>query len=1294
VRILAILVLAGMLGGDLLLENCTFQEYAIRRAVQEFSRVTGGRAQIGHIDIQSSAFTVHIYDVTLRGSEDPGQSPLLHVDKITVRPEIQALLFGKLIFDEVLVEHPVVQTAVSREGKSNIPQPSPRSAGGDSSIVDLSLRHLLLRNGEINYENKKATLDGELYDLGMEVRLDPHVKRYKGRISYHNARLQYLDYAPVRHSLDLNYTATSSHISIESARVTVGSSTVLVRGDMQDFSSPKVEAEYEARIHTDDFRGRSSSVNPAGEISLSGKLHYTHAPKRPLLLNLTIDGQLASDTIATSFPDASLEIRRIYARYQLANGTLQAPVVRAELLGGQATLNITIQHLETTPLYQVAVSLDRVPLQELQKAIHRAELNRVALNGTVDGAARASWVGSINNLISQCDLHLQGTANSTTYPSDRATPLEGTVHVSYNRPQNILTFQPTTLRFGSLSLGIVGDIGDHSNLKIDAAANDLHQAATVLSVFRIGKATVTEVSGSAVLKVVIEGPIQHPRVVGQVSAQNLVMHNTRWSNARMSFQASPSQFMAQNAVLVGSNQSKASFRGSVGLRDWSYFPANPLAVNLSIKRIRIVDLQSMAEVHYPVSGELSADIDFHGSELDPIGSGTARVVNATLYGEPLQNFSVKFSAESGWIRSTADIGSRAGSAILNVSYAPRTKFYNLSLNVPAVLLQEVHAIRRRGLALRGVAKVAVTGQGSLTNPELTGIVDIPQAQLDQSLISQLRAELRVANQRADLEVRSQVADALVQFHGYTNLTGDYYSEAVLDTGTLKLGRLLNIYWPGSGQGFQAQTELHAVLKGPLKNKNQLEGYLTIPPLNATYQSLQIRTADPIRLEYARSVLSLLPAELQGSGTSLRLQGSVPLDGTPALNLSAQGEVDAGLLRIIEPDIRSSGTIAFDLRTNGSSKSPSVHGQIQMRELALSTATAPLGFENVNGSLDIQNNRVRISTLSGQVGGGQLSMAGSILYRPNLQFDVTMQTKDVRLRSAGGLRLLLDADLALTGNSNASSLKGHAAIESLSFTPDFEITRVAEHLGESAAPHHASFADSVKLAIAVQSKNRLSATSSQASAEGDVNLRVIGTAANPVIIGRTDLTSGDFFYRSRHYQLQRGLIAFNDPTKTSPTLDLSVTTTIQQYNLTLNLRGPLDRLTTSYTSDPPLATADIINLIAVGNTTQAGGGTSQGTDSILASQAAGQFSAKMQSLTGISGLRIDPLVGGSNRDPSARIAIQQRVTKNFLFTFSTDVSQAGQETVEGEYQINKRWSLGVAGKQAGGISAEGRYHTKF
>ena len=98
--------------------------------------------------------------------------------------------------------------------------------------------------------------------------------------------------------------------------------------------------------------------------------------------------------------------------------------------------------------------------------------------------------------------------------------------------------------------------------------------------------------------------------------------------------------------------------------------------------------------------------------------------------------------------------------------------------------------------------------------------------------------------------------------------------------------------------------------------------------------------------------------------------------------------------------------------------------------------------------------------------------------------------------------------------------------------------------------------------------------------------------------------------------------------------------------------------------------------------------------MIASQAASQLSSSVQKLAGISSLQIDPTIGGNNQNPSARVAIQQRVTKNLLFTFSTDVSQPGSEIVQGEYQFTRHWSGSLVRDQFGNIGVDAKYHKSF
>src|SRR5579863_1171309 len=1292
--VLGVLVFAAAVGGYLFLNSHSFHEYALRTIVQDTNDATGGRVEIRNFDFELSTLTAHLYNITLHGSEHPDQPPLLPVDKLTVGLKIQSLLHRKITLQELLVDHPVVHLAVDREGKSNIPQSPPSKSSSRTSVFDLAVGHVNVTDGEIDCNDKKTSLVADLYDLGTEIRFDPLASRYSGRISYDKGHLRYAAYSSLPHSLTAKFSATPAALSLESAELKVGSSAISLRGDMTDYSNPALEGDYDIRIHTQDFASMSRTLTPAGDVSLSGRIRYQGTSDQPLLRSVSTDGHIASGALEVASSEGRLELRRLQGRYELTNGSLQAHNISAELLGGQINADVNIEHLDTTAVSRIRTSLKGISLQAVEQAIRKPELKPVALLGRLDGTAEVAWTGSVRNISAHSDLSLRTAANSGTNRSSSAVPVDGSIHVTYDGPRNIITFRQTTLHIPSTTLAVEGEVSNHSNLQIQANADDLHQLVALASDLHSGESVAIAISGTASLNAVMQGSVQEPRLAGQLSAQNLQVQGSQWSSAKIIVQASPSQITLQNGSLVNAHQGKATFSASAGLRNWSYLPSYPIAVTLSVQQMSVGDLQRLANLQYPVSGDLSADISLHGSEVNPVGTGSARIVNARAYDEPVQKLAMRFHADKGSVTSTLDVGLPAGSADGNLSYTPKTKAYALRLDAPSIVLQKLRAVQAKNLQLTGTLTASASGVGTLDNPQLTAALELPQLQLRQKSISGVKAEVHVANHRADLTLHSQLARASVQAHGAVNLSGDYYTEGTIDTTSVPLDQLLALYVPNLPDGFEGQTEFHAALKGPLRDKSRVEAHLTVPTLSASYQSLQLGAAGPIRADYSHSVVTIQSAEIRGTGTSLRVQGSIPLGGTTSPDLTAQGSVDVRVLRIVEPEVRSSGILSLDIRTTGSPKSPNLHGQVHLKDVAFSTPDTPLGVEKLNGSLDIDNDRLQLSSLTGQVGGGQVSVGGFIAYRPNLQFNLALQSRSVRLRYPEGLRMLLNSNLAFTGTSQDSTLNGRVLIDNLSFTPDFDLAKFSDQFGGSAAPSQPGFADTIKLAVSVQSTDQLSATSSQASVEGDVNLRVIGTVANPVVIGRTNLTSGELFYRNVRYQLQRGIITFDNPNETEPVMNVSVTTTVEQYNLILTLRGPFDKLTTSYVSDPPLATADIINLIANGKTTQEANAASQSTDSMIASQAAGQFSSSVQKLAGISSLQINPLVGGNNQSPSARVAIQQRVTKSFLFTFSTDVSQPGNEMVQGDYQINKRWSVSMARDQVGGVSVDGRYHTNF
>jgi translocation and assembly module TamB len=415
-----------------------------------------------------------------------------------------------------------------------------------------------------------------------------------------------------------------------------------------------------------------------------------------------------------------------------------------------------------------------------------------------------------------------------------------------------------------------------------------------------------------------------------------------------------------------------------------------------------------------------------------------------------------------------------------------------------------------------------------------------------------------------------------------------------------------------------------------------------------------------------------------------------------MNLTAKGSIDLRLAQMISPDLQTAGKLMLDVSAGGTVQSPGMHGQVRVQNATFATEAAPVGIQNLNAVMQVSDTGVQVTDTAGTLGGGQIKFGGSLIYRPQLQANLTLSGKSVRLRYPDGMRTVFDSDLTLTGNSQSSTLEGRVLIDSLSFTSDFDLASfMGQFTGVTSPPTGQSLADNLKLQIAVQSSSQLSAGNAQLGIEGQANLRVIGTASDPVIVGRTDIASGNLFLEKRQYHLEQGVINFVNPNKTEPVLNLVITTTINQYNINVKLTGPIEKMQTSYVSDPPLPPVDIIKLLAFG--TAPGAPQSFGASTVLA-QGLGQVEStignNLSKLTGVAGLQIDPLIGGNNSNPSARVGMQKRVTKNFLFTFSTDVTQPQNEIIQGEYQLNRRWSVSVVRNESGGFAVDGRFHTNF
>jgi translocation and assembly module TamB len=1292
----------------LILRSRWLHNYVLAAVIEKAQQATGGRVEVGDFRFRWSGLRIDLYRLALHGTEPDPNTPLLGVDHVGAGLRLGSLHGTKVYLNDLEIDRPVVHFLVNAEGHTNLPTPPPsKSPSKPVDVFDLAVGSVALNDGEIYANDRQAPLTAAAHDLSARVTFRSAPVEYNAALSYRRARVQYGEFNPFEHDLDARLTAARSGATLDSLLVRIGSSWVKARGQMQGYSRPSVEASYQVSVSTSELRRIvKNSTLPAGELNTEGSIRYRDVPGRTLLDCISGSGKFSSPELAVNTQQARSSIRALAGDYRLEQGAVAFSRLQADVLGGRIDGRLSMIDLSTTPRAQLEATIHGLSLADAREALRPPPAEAESVSGSLNASVQAKWRGSLEDLQVRSDGDIKGSFRTASQPGAQssAVPLQAALHLAYDGVRQVLTLQNTYLRTPHTNVNVDGKLGQRASLAVQARSNDLSELDLLALTFERSAAKSSPSSsappqllglgGAASLNATISGRVKAPQITGQLSATNLQYHGTTLASLRTNLSANPSGLALRQGELQVSSQSGASFDLSVGLRDWSFTPHSPIDARIRASRLPIDDLQRLAGQTYPVSGTLSANATISGTEANPTGQGFLEVNQASAWDQPIRNLSVQFNGAGNAINSTLNLVTPAGSANGTLSYDFKSQAYAVQLNVPGIRLGQLAALSARGQQISGLVTMSASGRGTVKTPQLEATIEAPKLRVGQQKLDGLKAQANIADQRATFAVDSTVSGAALAAHGTVSLTGDYQASVTIDTQEIQLGPLLANFLPQSGSTLQGHTQIHGSLRGSLKDPKQIQAELEIPTFSLGYQSLHIANAAPIRVAYRGGTAILQPAELKGTDTDLQLQATVPVEAPGALRANASGTVDLHLIKLLDPQYDSAGKIILNVVAQGSQEDPQVHGTVRLSDISMESQDLPLGIEKLNGELDLTGDRVQVKDLSGQVGGGTVSVQGFASFQPAVQYNLGLTAKDVRLLYPDGVRTVFTSNLTLAGTPSAATVNGQVLIDRLSFTRSFDLSTFVDQFSGQISEPQTGLMDNVKLNVAVTSREELGLASSQLSVQGSANLRLQGTAANPVIVGRTNLTGGELFFQGNRYQIQSGTIQFVNPVQTQAVVNLVVTTTVNQFNITLNFVGPIDRLQTNYTSDPPLSPVDIINLLVTGHTTEAAQSTPTTPQSLLAQGISGQVSSRIQKLAGISSLTIDPQIGGNQGNAASQLAIQQRVTKNLFFTFATNINQTNGQLIQVEYQMTPRYSLSAIRDQTGGYQVQIKARKRF
>ncbi|HWM92322.1 MAG TPA: translocation/assembly module TamB domain-containing protein [Thermoanaerobaculia bacterium] len=693
-----------------------------------------------------------------------------------------------------------------------------------------------------------------------------------------------------------------------------------------------------------------------------------------------------------------------------------------------------------------------------------------------------------------------------------------------------------------------------------------------------------------------------------------------------------------------------------------------------------------------IDGQVSGRLDLGGTTENLNGRAEIEVESFRIADADLGELQAGIAFQGKQVRiERAVVQAAAGTVLVAGTFDTETKAMDLTVDAPELSLAADPFRDLLGGEVNGLAALTAVIGGTLDRPE--GIASLRGNNL--VLAGRALGEAGTAQAVATWDGESLTATGsllgLASFEGGGRLTLEE-ADLRFDIQSADLGTLIRIASP------RAVPEITGSLAGSIGFASDFaqgtwRGELVLSDLRAQYQNHTIANREPVRVELGPESLNIRSLYLGEPGTDneVFVFGTVGMGQENApLDLRLQSTVSAVWAELaLPPGFDVEGYLDVLAVVRGTTGDPRLDGQGVIRDARLLIPEFPRALEDIEGVVLFNRDELVLDGLRARMGDGVLRAAGSLDLpqpgREGFEYRVQVEADGVSVRFPEPFLLRGDANLSLTGNGSARQIRGQVVLERAFFVEDIQ-TDALPLLLQALERERLEVVETDELLagtqidVQVDGPGALRVRNNVADLRGDIDLRVQGTLAAPVVFGRVEVEQGGtLVYSENEYEVERFLLTFNNPNRIDPIIDLVARTEVRNYDITLNLSGTLDRLDTQFTSDEGLAELEVLTLLFSGELDYEQGrprapgveGPEQDVraQSFLAGQAASLVSRRVNTLFGFDRFRIDPqatetggAVGG------VRLTVGKRISRDLFVTYTTNPAASEEYLLRIEWQL--------------------------
>jgi translocation and assembly module TamB len=1263
--------------------------WARRTIIDQLQKTTGARVELGNFRFGWRALSARFDGLTLHGREPAGTPPLFHADRLEFDIHVESFWRRRISLGAVEISHFSVHVQVEKDSSTNIPGPAGPPTPATISVqnlFNLKIAQLRLEDGEILWNDTRTplTASGGQFEFAVDYASEDGKPVYLGSTSWKGFEFAAMRYLPFKSDVSARFSLRPSSFSVTQLQWKTSHSELDAQANLSSFSQPAWSFRYRGQLRLEDLWSVLRQKDaPSGHIEFAGEGRYDGQ-------QTSADGRYTADDLLMKYVWFHPGNITAHGSYHADRNAVDLPDLEAQAIGGMVTSHV---HLDVPKL--VFTTETKVRGLQLRQALATEDNPGLPINplhwaSFMDIDATTRWVGGFKHVDSRGSS--VWTPPTTVIPGQIPTAAHFEFH--FDMDHNQFELSPGEITTPSSRIQFHGSLSMvDTSLDLSVDTDDLTLWDDFINRLRGTDAEREIIGGRFHWQGRLTGPLDGPTFAGQTKGTEARYGSLYWDELEGELTYSPDRLHIERGR-AHRGKSSADLELALDLDNWGFNPDSNWTFDVGLVGADTNDVQQLLGTSYPAHGQLSGQFHVKGTRADPQFSGLFDLSDATAGSWHFDRGRGQLMIHNGEVRiANAEVrlpphapGAPAGLLTGNFDYRTDTHVVAFDFTGAAIPLEAIERIQSAHLPVSGRLNLQVRGQGPLKTPEMHASLRLIDLKLGDDLVGSFDGTVDSDGHHLSAMLDSAMATGRLSGKMDVTLGGDYPITAEATAEGIDFDPFIVSAIHLSHLTGHSVVDGHFAIAGFGTRPETLAVEANLSRITFDIENVKLENVGPVRLTYRQDEIRVEQASLRGTDTDFRVGGSARFSGDRALNLRLDGAVSLQLLTGFVPQLEATGRGQINAAVGGTLITPRFNGKVHIEGASFRYGDFPTGLSNVGGDFNFDANRMVFDNVVAESGGGHLSVGGTVTYGEGpLAYVLNARSDPVRVRYPVGMSWLVAGNLRLSGNEQAATLSGRIVVDRLLMAEGFDLAGFMVSSKEPVTGPSASSPFLRNLQFDVQGESGPDSRMewSGASLQTDASLRLRGTWEHPILLGHIHLLSGGMSFRGNQYTISRGDINFANPFRLDPVLNVEATTTIRQYEVTLDFTGPASRLTLAYRSDPPLPSSDIVELLALGQTVEAnsqrtatGQNAGVGASTLLSEAVSSQLGGRIQRLFGISHFSVGPSVAvlTTQQNPIASVTIEQQVSRGLVITYITDVTTTQYQVIQIEYTINREFSV--------------------